>query len=138
MLMISKWNEDSASITGRVYAVQQSTNLSSGFSALTTHLPATPPVNAYTDKTQNLEYRFYRVEEDLPRSSPSSLSWRAAFHRRPFRPAPQIIPHPYAATKAAALAPESRRRARAATRRPAARLKTRSSHASINTRLKST
>ncbi|MFH0878375.1 MAG: C1 family peptidase [Lentisphaerota bacterium] len=55
-----------ASITDRIYAVHRSTNLMTGFVSLITNLPATPPMNTYTDKTQIGACRFYRVEEKLP------------------------------------------------------------------------
>ena len=55
-----------ASVTDRVYAVQRSTNLISGFSSLVSNLPATPPVNTYTDKSPKVDWRYYRVKEDLP------------------------------------------------------------------------
>jgi PKD repeat protein len=49
------------SVTGRVYTLQATTNLMTGFTALTNGLPATPTVNVYTDKVNGVGQKFYRV-----------------------------------------------------------------------------
>ena len=54
------------STTDRYYAVHVSTNLGTGFSPLIADLPATPPINVYTDNLSEGEAAFYqgRVERD--------------------------------------------------------------------------
>ena len=49
------------SAAGRVYTLQATTNLLTGFSALTNGLPATPTVNVYTDAVNGAGQKFYRV-----------------------------------------------------------------------------
>ncbi|HEY8240335.1 MAG TPA: right-handed parallel beta-helix repeat-containing protein [Kiritimatiellia bacterium] len=56
--LIVRWS----SVSGRNYAVAGGTNLSLAFSYLATNLPASPPVNAYTDDAFNAGARFYRIE----------------------------------------------------------------------------
>jgi hypothetical protein len=52
------------SATGRVYTVLGATNLTgSGFDLiLRTNLPATPPMNVYTDVVEGAVQKFYRVK----------------------------------------------------------------------------
>ena len=50
-----------ASETGRLYDLQRSTNLLTGFSPLTSGIPAAPPLNVYTDSIGNAPVYFYRV-----------------------------------------------------------------------------
>jgi len=51
-----------SSVSNRTYDVQFSTNLLDGFSVLITNLPATPPVNVYTDSVhQTAPMIFYRI-----------------------------------------------------------------------------
>jgi len=49
------------SVTGRTYAVMMATNLMAGFSNLTSHVSATPPMNVHTDNVGSVAGRFYRV-----------------------------------------------------------------------------
>jgi YD repeat-containing protein len=52
-----------ASVTGRWYSVYRSPDLvEGGFELLGTGIPATPPVNVYTDATALLPSAFYRVD----------------------------------------------------------------------------
>ena len=46
---------------GDVYGVQKATDVRSGFAPLATGLPATPPVNVYTDATETVSGAYYRV-----------------------------------------------------------------------------
>jgi len=55
--IIIRWS----SSTGRVYALDISTNFMAGFAPYVTNLPATPPLNVYTDKTDRTEATFYRI-----------------------------------------------------------------------------
>jgi len=58
-----------ASATNRLYSVERSTNLTEAtpFSPLASQLPATPPMNTYTDSAPQTGQAFYRVEtEDQP------------------------------------------------------------------------
>jgi hypothetical protein len=50
-----------SSLSNHQYAVYCSTNLQSGFQVVQSNLPATPSMNTYTDATQNLPQRFWRV-----------------------------------------------------------------------------
>lgn len=50
-----------SSVPNHVYAVLQSTNLSGGFSPLATNIPATPPINSYTDSITGLASKFWKV-----------------------------------------------------------------------------
>jgi hypothetical protein len=50
------------SVTGKLYRLVRSTNLIDGFTSLSNHLDATPPMNVYTDKTATGQGPwFYRV-----------------------------------------------------------------------------
>jgi hypothetical protein len=50
------------SITNKLYSVSKTTNLlGSGFAPLATNLPATPPLNTYTDQMNGLDNVFYRI-----------------------------------------------------------------------------
>jgi len=49
------------SATGRFYTVQAATNLAAGFTDMVLHVPATPPVNVYTDSVSGVGCRFYRM-----------------------------------------------------------------------------
>ncbi len=40
-----------ASVAGKTYTVHKSTNLATGFTVLQDDLPATPPMNRFTDPT---------------------------------------------------------------------------------------
>jgi hypothetical protein len=51
------WN----SVSSRVYDLMRSTNLVGGFDFTNAGLPATPPVNVYTDAPAPVERAFYRV-----------------------------------------------------------------------------
>lgn len=50
------------SAAGRLYSIHRATNLHSGFVHIQSALPATPPVNTYTDTVGTAQARFYRVE----------------------------------------------------------------------------
>jgi hypothetical protein len=41
------------SVAGKTYSIYQSTNLANGFSAVVTNIPATPPMNTYTNLLQD-------------------------------------------------------------------------------------
>lgn len=57
-LFVLRWQ----SAAGRLYSIQLSSNLIAGFCAtLATDIPATPPVNAYTDTVHRSGALFYRV-----------------------------------------------------------------------------
>ena len=43
------------------YEVQKSLDIKNGFEPVATGLPATPPVNSYTDETEVVNGAFYRV-----------------------------------------------------------------------------
>ena len=50
------------SVSNRRYSLRAATNLLSGFDLiLRTNIPATPPINAYTDTVDGARSRFYRV-----------------------------------------------------------------------------
>jgi len=49
------------SVSDRTYAVMMATNLLTGFTNLATGVLATPPLNVYTDNTDNAAGRFYRM-----------------------------------------------------------------------------
>jgi len=58
----SGWVISWSSVSNRFYDVQFTTNLLDGFSVLTTNLPATPPVNVYTDSVhKTVPMIFYRI-----------------------------------------------------------------------------
>ncbi len=61
---VIRWSSES----NRSYTVRASADLAAGpgFGPITNGLPATHPVNAYTDTVGGLERRFYRVELDPP------------------------------------------------------------------------
>jgi hypothetical protein len=50
------------SVSNRLYALDCSTNLVGGFTAIETNVPATPPMNTYTDAVDRGANVFYRVE----------------------------------------------------------------------------
>ncbi|MEM7396213.1 MAG: hypothetical protein AAF492_28085, partial [Verrucomicrobiota bacterium] len=50
-----------ASKPGRRYDLERTTNLYINFSPVATNLPATPPINVYTDVVENTEIMYYRV-----------------------------------------------------------------------------
>lgn len=50
-----------SSLSNHQYAVSCSTNLQSGFWLVQSNLPATPSMNTYTDTTQNLQRKFWRI-----------------------------------------------------------------------------
>ena len=50
-----------SSLPNRFYTVLQSSNLSTGFSPLQTNLPATPPMNSYTDSVTGVAMKFWKV-----------------------------------------------------------------------------
>ncbi|MBN1269713.1 MAG: hypothetical protein JXB04_09010 [Kiritimatiellae bacterium] len=52
------------SVDGKHYSIQRSTNLSGGFAPLDTNLPATAPLNVYTDAVDGVGSAFYRVQLD--------------------------------------------------------------------------
>ena len=52
------------SVPNRTYAVMTSTNLASGFSALTNLIPAQPPENTWVWPMEGGRQRFFRVRED--------------------------------------------------------------------------
>ena len=57
--LIIKWS----SVTGRTYAIQRSINLGTGFTLMASNLPATAPLNQYTDATAtNSGPYFYRLQ----------------------------------------------------------------------------
>ncbi len=58
--MILRW----ASVSNHLYTVQQSTNLPSGFWVLRAHLPATPPMNTYTDAVNGVKMKFWKVSKE--------------------------------------------------------------------------
>ncbi|MBN1675946.1 MAG: glycoside hydrolase family 16 protein, partial [Kiritimatiellae bacterium] len=50
------------SVADRVYGVQAGSNMTDGFTMnLAANIPATPPMNVYTDEVAGAEMRFYRV-----------------------------------------------------------------------------
>jgi len=52
-----------ASVAERIYDLYRSTNLIAGFDAhVGTNLPATPPVNVFTDHAVSGASVFYRIE----------------------------------------------------------------------------
>ncbi len=58
--MILRW----ASVSNSLYTVQHSTNLPSGFSVLRAHIPATPPLNTYTDAVNGVWMKFWKVKKE--------------------------------------------------------------------------
>ncbi len=44
------------------YQVQKAREIGAGFEPLATSLPATPPVNVYTDRTENVSGAYYRIQ----------------------------------------------------------------------------
>ena len=55
------------SASNRIYGVDRATNLIlPGFKAIATNLPATPPVNVYTDQVPGLDRAFYRIKVENP------------------------------------------------------------------------
>ena len=56
--LVIKW----ASVAGRTYSIQRTTNLGVPFTPLAAGLPATPPLNSYTDATaKGVGVLFYRI-----------------------------------------------------------------------------
>ena len=55
--VVLRWN----SITNNTYAVYSATNLLHGFSVLSSNMPATPPMNTYTDTIHGVKQKFWRV-----------------------------------------------------------------------------
>ena len=51
-----------SSVSNRLYALWGSTSLLEGFSMLSNNIPATPPINTYTDLAGGVMHRFYRVQ----------------------------------------------------------------------------
>jgi hypothetical protein len=49
------------SAPGKIYTLQSSTDLATGFSNLMMHIPATPPLNVHTDTNATSPRKFYRV-----------------------------------------------------------------------------
>ena len=58
--MVLRWT----SASNQFYAVYASTNLIKGFSVLSSRLPATPPVNSYTDSVNNVKVKFWKVIQE--------------------------------------------------------------------------
>ena len=56
-LFVVRWS----SASNCLYTLEHSTNLASGFSPLTNHIPAAPPVNVYTDSVGGVPQKVYRV-----------------------------------------------------------------------------
>jgi hypothetical protein len=52
------------SVEGRFYALSRSTNLPHGFSTIATQLPASVPVNVYTDQPPASPHVYYRVRTE--------------------------------------------------------------------------
>jgi hypothetical protein len=50
------------SVPNKFYRVMQSAYLRSGFTVMADHLPASPPLNTYTDTVSLAATRFYRIE----------------------------------------------------------------------------
>jgi hypothetical protein len=55
--IVIRWS----SVSSQVYRLSRGTNLNSSFTVIAPSLPATPPVNAYTDTVQNAETVFYQI-----------------------------------------------------------------------------
>ena len=53
------------SVTGRVYSVTRMTDLSAPPTPVVEQLPATPPINRYTDTVENVEMIFYGIEINM-------------------------------------------------------------------------
>lgn len=53
-----------ASVSNHLYTVQHATNLVSGFSVLQSHIPATPPVNTYTDTVNKARMKFWKITKE--------------------------------------------------------------------------
>ena len=56
--MILSWS----SVSNKQYSVWGSTNLPAGFRLLRNNVPATPPINSYTDALSGLDHKFYRLQ----------------------------------------------------------------------------
>jgi hypothetical protein len=56
--VILSWSSEG----GRQYAAWSSTNVASGFSLLSNNIPATPPINTYTDHMESISERCYRIQ----------------------------------------------------------------------------
>jgi len=55
------------SVSNRIYGVDRATNLvQPGFQVLATNLPATPPLNVYTDQAPGIDKAFYRINVQKP------------------------------------------------------------------------
>lgn len=52
--------------TGRIYALEISTNAIATFNAIAEQIPATPPLNAFTDVTDHPDGANYRIRLELP------------------------------------------------------------------------
>jgi hypothetical protein len=50
------------SVSNKQYAVWGSTNLTAGFSPLSSNIPATPPINTYTDRVEAIRERHYSIQ----------------------------------------------------------------------------
>jgi 1,4-alpha-glucan branching enzyme len=55
--LVIQWN----SLTGQVYRLSRGTNLNNAFTVIAPSLPATPPINSYTDAVQQAGAVFYQV-----------------------------------------------------------------------------
>ena len=55
-----------SSVSNRFYGIDESTHLSAGFSNIVSGIPATPPVNSYTNTVGERARAYYRirVEQD--------------------------------------------------------------------------
>ena len=49
------------SITNHTYTIHYSTNLVSGFSPIVSNIPATLPINTYTDLIENVSQKFWKI-----------------------------------------------------------------------------
>lgn len=54
---VIRWN----SYTNQLYTIHYSTNLLHGFSVLQSSIPATPPMNTYTDAVNGIKMKFWKV-----------------------------------------------------------------------------
>jgi len=52
------------SVSGETYAVSSASNLLTGFSVITSNIPAYPPMNIYTDEITGVSSRFYRIDQE--------------------------------------------------------------------------
>ena len=50
-----------SSVTGKLYEVRRYTNLTAGYTIQATNLPATPPLNSFTDTTAGVDFYIYGV-----------------------------------------------------------------------------